>query len=72
MKVKLPDKIDLSKVKVLWSKEKETAEQEQQRLAELARRKEENKQRLLGLMNFNNQAAQKSPSSYFKKPSNAQ
>jgi hypothetical protein len=26
MKVKLPDKIDLSKVKVLWSKEKETAE----------------------------------------------
>ena len=72
MKVKLPDKIDLSKVKVLWSKEKETAEQEQQRLAELARRKEENEQRLQGLMNFNNQSAQKPPSSYFKKPSNAQ
>ena len=28
IKLKLPEKIDLTKVKVLWSKEKETAEQE--------------------------------------------
>jgi len=28
IKLKLPEKLDLSKMKVLWSKEKETAEQE--------------------------------------------
>lgn len=38
-KIRLPQTIDLSKVKVLWSKEKQTAEMEEARIAELARQK---------------------------------
>lgn len=52
IKLKLPTKLDLKQVKVVWSKEKETAEQEQQRMAEAARRKEEKRLRLTKLVKF--------------------
>jgi len=51
----LPKKIDLTdlaSVKVLWSKEKESAEQEQRRLEEIARKLKEQKQHLTRLVRF--------------------
>ena len=56
IKLRLPGKVDLSRVKVLWSKEKETAEQEAQRKAEAARRKAEKRQKLSSLVQLSKNA----------------
>lgn len=68
LKLRLPQQIDLTKVKVIWSKEKETAEQEAQRKAEAARRKEEKRQRLTKLAKFSKTSAQQAKAEVFKKP----
>ena len=57
MKLRLPSKIDLTKVKVLWSKEKETAEQEADRKAEATRRKDEKRLKLSKLAKFSRASA---------------
>jgi hypothetical protein len=50
--IQIPSKIDLSQVKVLWSKEKENAEEERQRLEELRLKKEAEHKRLTNLVLF--------------------
>ena len=68
MKLRLPEKVDLSKIKVIWSKEKETAEQEAQRKAEAARRKEERRQKLTKLVRFSKESSSAAKTEVFKKP----
>ena len=66
--MRIPTKIDLSQVKVVWSKEKETAEQEQQRKEELARKKLEKKKKLSSFVQFSKKCNAKQPQEFFKKP----
>lgn len=66
LNIKLQPKIDLAHVKVLWSKEKETAEQEQQRKEELARKKLEKKKKLAKLVQFSQKCHKKEPAEFFK------
>lgn len=60
--VKLPKSLDLSSVKVLWSKEKETAEQENRRREEIARKLREQKQKLANLVKHAQSTMAKGPS----------
>ena len=50
--VNLPLKVDFSQVKILWSKEKEAAEEEQKRLEEIRLLKEREHKRLTNLVKF--------------------
>jgi len=50
--VNLPMRVDFSQVKILWSKEKEAAEEEQKRLEEIRLQKEREHKRLSNLVKF--------------------
>jgi hypothetical protein len=50
--VNLPMKVDFSQVRILWSKEKEAAEEEQKRLEEIRLQKEKEHKRLNNLVSF--------------------
>lgn len=67
LRLPAPQALDLTKVKVIWSKEKETAEQEAQRKAEAARRKAERKEILTKLARFSKGAAMAAKTEVFKK-----
>ena len=61
-RLKLPKTLDLgdsSAIKVIWSKEKESAEQEQRRREEIARKLREQKQHLTKLVKFGQSCATK-------------
>ena len=61
----------LDQVKVLWSKEKETAEQEAERKAEAARRKEEKRAKLARLVKFSKDCRQRQAGEVVKRPQNS-
>lgn len=50
--VQLPQKIDLLKVKVLWSRGREEAEEEERRKEEIRKQKEIQHRRLINLVTF--------------------
>jgi hypothetical protein len=50
--INLPMRVDFTQVKILWSKEKEAAEEEQKRLEELRQQKEREHKRLCNLVKF--------------------